>query len=155
MHVLRPLALVVALVVIVLVARLFLVPADFGIQERGYTYGWHRQSDEDFWASSQVKYRGSTYCQGCHGQQHAAAAAALHAAIECENCHGPAVDHPSQPPKLQVDRGRELCLRCHARLPYSQTDRQSIKGIPPETHNAGIACVTCHNPHSPKPGGGR
>jgi len=43
-HVWRPLLIVLAIVGGILAMRMFLVPSDFGIQERGYMYGWHRKN---------------------------------------------------------------------------------------------------------------
>ncbi len=81
--------------------------------------------------------------------------ASSHAIINCENCHGPAFEHPSNPSKLIIDRKREQCLRCHYYLPYPTSGRGNIKGIDPEKHNPGIECVMCHNPHKPDMGGMR
>ncbi len=153
MHVLRPLMVLVALVAVALAGRSFLVPKDFGVHDSGYVYGWYDQSDPERWKEVQVKYQGREYCQGCHGGQSTEVSASLHAAIQCENCHGPAVNHPADPPKLSIDRSRALCLRCHADLPSTLSDRKAIKGRDPDTHNPGIDCVACHRPHSPKVGG--
>ena len=57
------------------------------------------------------------------------------------------MDHPKNPKKLQIDRSRGLCLRCHAYLPYPTSGRAKIKGIDPDKHNANIECVQCHDPH--------
>jgi predicted CXXCH cytochrome family protein len=72
-----------------------------------------------------------------------------HAIIPCEDCHGPATDHPSDPPKLAIDKSRGLCLRCHSSLPYPTSGRSQIRGIDPDTHNPDVECVMCHNPHKP------
>jgi hypothetical protein len=148
-HVLRPLFVVIGLVAIVLLARSFIVPKDFGIGERGYMYGWHRKSNEEDWKAFKIKYRTSEYCKDCHSENYTSIKKSPHATINCENCHGPAVDHPTNPLKLGVDRTRELCLRCHYPLPYPTSGRAQIRGVDPETHNPGFACSTCHNPHKP------
>lgn len=148
-HVFRPLLVVIGLVGLVLVARLFIVPKDFGVGERGYMYGWHRTSNEEEWKAFTVKYKTAAYCKDCHGDKYAAIKRSPHASINCENCHGPAGEHPSDPPKLKVDRGREQCLRCHYPLPYPSSGRSRIKGIDPEKHNPDFECYTCHNPHKP------
>ena len=153
MHVFRPLLLVVGLVVIALAVRTFVVPSGFGIHDGGYDYEWYNQADQETWRSVKVKYQGREYCQGCHTGQVSQVSASQHAAIQCENCHGPAIDHPSNPPKLTIDRSRDFCLRCHADIPSALSGRAAIKGRDPLTHNPGIACVACHSPHSPKPGG--
>lgn len=147
MHVLRPLYVILALVAVILIVRSLLVPKDFGIQERGYMYGWYRLGNEKEWKAFKVKFRGWNYCQDCHTKQVHQVGASRHSIIECENCHGPAQDHPAEPPKLLLDRGRELCLRCHTFLPYPSSQRSEIKGINPEAHNPGGKCVACHDPH--------
>ena len=141
---LRPLYLVLALVAIILIARTFLIAKDFGIHDAGYMYGWYRQSNVEDWKKVTVKYQGRESCAGCHSAQAQKLDAAKHKDIECENCHGPALSHPADPPKLAVDRSRELCLRCHTRLLYPTSQRSQIKGIDPDRHNAGLQCVLCH-----------
>lgn len=156
MHVLRPLFVVAAIVGFILAARFAFVPGDFGIQERGYLYGWHRKSNEEDWKKFSVKYRGPEYCRECHAENARLIAKSPHRAIMCENCHGPALNHPEDPPKLSPDRSRAFCLRCHAFLPYPTSGRREINGFSaPEQHNPGIECAACHNPHDPKPGGSK
>ena len=148
-HVWRPLYAVICLVVLVLAARYFMVPKDFGIYERGYMYGFHRKSAEDYWKTFKVKYQFNTdYCRDCHAEKYSIMQTP-HAIIHCENCHGPVLDHPSDPEKLSVDKKRELCLRCHLPLSYPTSGRANIRGVDPITHNPGIECSACHNPHMP------
>jgi len=147
MHVLRPLYVVLALVAIILAARPLIVPKDFGIYERGYMFSWYRKGNEEDWKNFKVKYQGRDYCQDCHGEQFQPLRTSPHTIIECENCHGPALDHPSDPQKLLIDRGRDLCLRCHTALPYPTSKRAEIKGIDPDAHNPGLECSGCHDPH--------
>jgi hypothetical protein len=45
MHVLRSLYVFFTFAAIILIARIFLFPADFGIHENGYTYGWYRHAN--------------------------------------------------------------------------------------------------------------
>ena len=147
MHVVRPFLIILAVVAIILIARTFFVPVDFGVQEQGYMYGWHRQSNVEDWKKVTVKYRGREVCAACHAGEAKKVAASPHKIIECENCHGPANSHPADPPKLAVDKSRELCLRCHAWLPYPTSQRSQIPGINPDRHNPGLSCVLCHKPH--------
>jgi len=141
--------LVIGLVVLVLIVRQFLVPKDFGIGERGYMYGLHRKSNEEEWKAFKVKYKSEEYCKDCHNDKYASIMQTPHAIIQCENCHGPALDHPTDPPKLPIDRSRAQCLRCHYPLPYPTSGRSNIRGIDPDKHNPDIECVMCHNPHKP------
>ena len=148
-HVYKPLWVVLGLLALVLIARIFYVPKSFGIHERGYMYGWYRSGNINDWKEVTVKYKGSDYCNTCHPDKYESISMTPHAIIQCENCHGPALDHPSNPPKLTINRSRALCLRCHSRLPYRTSGRADIRGIDPDKHNPDLQCVMCHNPHKP------
>ena len=153
-HVWRPLFVVIGIVLLILIARQFLVPKDFGIHERGYMYGWYKKSNEEYWKTKiAVKYKSAEYCKDCHSDKYAMIMQTPHAIIQCENCHGPALEHPSDPPKLAIDKSRAQCLRCHYPLPYPTSGRANIRGIDPEKHNPDVECSMCHNPHKPKIGG--
>jgi hypothetical protein len=148
-HVLRPLFVVIGLVGVVLIARLFIVPKDFGVGERGYMYGWHRIGNEMDWRAVSIKYKTTEYCKDCHSDKISLIMKTPHAIIPCENCHGPAKEHPSDPPKLSIDKSRQQCLRCHYPLQYPTSARANIRGIDPDRHNPDIECSMCHNPHKP------
>jgi predicted CXXCH cytochrome family protein len=149
-HVFRPLIVFLGLIVLVLVFRLFYVPKDFRSHENGYMYGWYRTGNIEDWKKVSVKYQGAEYCKDCHPDKYESIMMTPHAIIQCENCHGPATGHPSDPSKLPIDRSRGLCLRCHAKLPYPTSGRANIRGFDdPESHNPGTECVSCHNPHKP------
>jgi hypothetical protein len=148
-HVFRPLFAVIGIIVLVLAARMLYVPKDFGVHERGYMYGWYRKANIEDWKKVQVKYQGAEYCKDCHDKNYGVIKKSPHRNIQCENCHGPAIDHPNEPPKLTIDRSRQQCLRCHYPLPYPSSGRSEIKGIDPDKHNPDIECSLCHNPHHP------
>jgi ribosomal protein S27E len=152
-HVFRPLFVVIGLVGIVLIARLFIVPKDFGVWERGYMYGWYRKSNEDEWKAVKAKYQfNNEYCKDCHNDKYDSLMQSPHAIIKCESCHGPALEHPLNPTKLHIDKSRQQCLRCHSYLPYPTSGRANIRGIDPDKHNPDIECSMCHNPHKPNLG---
>ncbi len=149
-HVFRPLWVVVGIVVLILIARVVYVPKSFGIHDRGYMYGWYREGNIDDWKRFQVKFQGTEYCKDCHSDKYESIKKSPHTIIPCEDCRGPAVNHPDNPPKLAIDRNRGLCLRCHVHLSYPTSDRANIRGFDnPDSHNPGIECVMCHNPHTP------
>ena len=148
-HIWRPLYVALLIVAAVLLARVFIVPSDFGVGEQGYMYGWHRKSSEDDWKAVQVKYTGAQSCEPCHIEHFRDLKESPHKNINCENCHGPLMDHPRDRLSIRIDRSRGLCLRCHAKLPYNGSQRSSIRGINPETHYTSAECVMCHYPHNP------
>lgn len=155
-HVFRPLFAVIGIIVLVLAARTFLVPKDFGVHERGYMYGWYRKANIEDWKKVTVKYQGAEYCKDCHDKNYGDIKKSPHRNIQCENCHGPAgtaegiVHYDSDKlPKLTIDRSRQQCLRCHYPLPYPSSGRSKIKGIDPDKHNPDMECSMCHNPHHP------
>ncbi len=148
-HVLRPLFVILAVIALIFVVRTLMIPEDYGIHERGYMYGWYREKNPEEWKAFKVKYQGREYCKDCHAEQSKELLLSWHQAIECENCHGPAKEHPSDPPKLILDQSRELCIRCHSLLPYPTSERAGIKGIDPEAHNPGAECASCHGAHQP------
>lgn len=148
-HIWRPLFVAIGIAALILVVRMIIVPSDFGAHERGYMYGWHRESNLSEWAGVTAKYRGTLYCAGCHKDKYADIKDSPHGRIQCENCHGPALKHPDDPKSLTVDRSRTLCLRCHFRLNYAAGDRGAIRGINPQTHHPQADCVLCHYPHNP------
>ena len=136
-------------------ARMIFVPS-FTAANDDYRYQWHRVANEAEWKDVKVKYQGSESCKDCHADQFNAVAASVHAKVSCENCHGPAIDHPDNPAKLAIDRSRELCLRCHANLPYRNQDYKELpkgavklKMVGPDEHNPGtdVQCIACHDAH--------
>lgn len=148
-HVLRPLWVALAVIAVVLVARQFLVPADFGVHGRNFTYGFYRLGNVEEWKAFPVKYQGQSRCAKCHTENSAEIAASKHANIECENCHGPGVNHPKQVKKLPINGSRDLCLRCHQFLPYPSSLRSELPGIDGAKHMRRSECRKCHNPHHP------
>ncbi|MBU0731180.1 MAG: cytochrome c3 family protein [Proteobacteria bacterium] len=148
-HVLRPLWVALGVIALVLIARHLMVPEDFGVNGKNFTYGFYRASNVDEWKEFPLKYRGKAYCQECHEEKYEENMSSKHGIIECENCHGPALGHPENPEALAIDRSRALCLRCHADLAYPSSQRSEIPGINPKQHNPDTQCSECHNPHKP------
>ena len=121
-HVLRPLWLAIGLVVLIMIARHFMVPEDFGVHGDSFTYNFYRLSNVDEWKDFPVKYQGRERCSKCHEENSESLSHSKHKKIECESCHGPAAGHPREVKKLVIDRSREQCLRCHALLDYPIAD---------------------------------
>ncbi|ACM19376.1 menaquinol oxidoreductase complex Cbc4, cytochrome c subunit, putative, 4 heme-binding sites [Geotalea daltonii FRC-32] len=148
-HVWRPLYVALCIVALILIVRVVAVPKDFGVHDRGYMYGWYRLGNEKEWRNFKVKYKTSAYCMSCHSDIYEDLQRSPHARIMCEDCHGPALGHPDDPPTLTINRERKLCLRCHSYLPYKTSGRGKIRGVDPDTHNPEAECVLCHYPHNP------
>ena len=146
---LRPHLVVAGIVGLVFLVRVFVVPPDFGVGDRGYRFAWHRAGNEQDWKNVTVKYAGSETCAACHVENATAIKTSFHAPIQCENCHGPKLDHPADPAKLPIDTSRAQCLRCHFPLAYPTSGRAAILSVDPVEHNPDIDCVVCHNPHHP------
>lgn len=149
-HVLRPLFVAISLIAMILVARLFFVPDDFGIHGQNFTYGYHRLSNIQEWKEFPVKYQGRETCVECHEKKVEYLNRSSHGPVECENCHGPAANHPDEVEFLPIDSSRELCLRCHAFLDYPNSSRAQLLSIEDKRHKRRRECVKCHNPHDPR-----
>jgi len=155
-HVLHPLWVGIGVVGLIILGGRFLVPDDFGVHGRNFTYGYHRLSNLQDWKDFPVKYQGRDSCTECHEENVRLNSGSVHAAVQCENCHGPAVNHPDsvQSPSvsvqpLSVDTSRELCLRCHAYLGYPNSNRGAMPSIVDRTHRRRRECSSCHDPHNP------
>ncbi len=149
-HVLRPLGVAIGLVGLILVSRQFLVPDDFGVHGRNFTYGYYRLSNIQEWKDFPVKYRGRESCVECHEENVLKLNASTHEPVECENCHGPSANHPDDEEYLPLDTTRELCLRCHAWLEYPNSARGELVSIEDRRHKRRKECIECHNPHDPR-----
>jgi len=149
-HVLHPLWLAIGLVALLLLARQFLVPDDFGVHGDSFTYNFHRLSNIQEWQEFPVKYQGKDSCRECHEDNYRANRRSPHKRVECENCHGPSGNHPDDVEYLPLNTERSLCLRCHADLGYDNTARAEMPSIVDRRHRRRKDCVECHNPHDPR-----
>jgi hypothetical protein len=71
-----------------------------------------------------------------------------HAHVNCEACHGPLAMHADDPGSVKPNKldTAILCARCH------EANAAKPKGFPQVAsaeHSTGVACDTCHHPHSP------
>jgi hypothetical protein len=135
-------ALFAAGVLVFSIARLLLVPADFG------KYGHYRASALEDNQKAPVVYAGRSACQDCHDEKAKELAAGKHKLIGCEACHDPQSKHAEDPsgPKPPRPETPRLCLKCHLEnyakpAGYPQIDAQD--------HGGGNPCLQCHKPHHP------
>ena len=116
-HVLRPLFAAMALVALILTARALMVPSDFGVHGKSFTYNFYRAGAVSDWKNFPVSYKGSNYCVECHNENAESIAASKHRIIQCENCHGPARAHAESggtTPTAHHDWPKaRICAQCH------------------------------------------
>lgn len=149
-HVLHPLWLAIGLVGLILLARHFMVPDDFGIHGDSFTYNFHRLGNIQEWKDFPVKYQGRESCRECHKDNVKTHRRSPHKNVECENCHGPSGNHPDDVEFLPLNRERGLCMRCHASLEYPNAARSDLPAVHDRRHKRKRECVSCHNPHDPR-----
>ncbi len=149
-HVFRVVLVLIVGLVAVTLARGFLIPKSFGL------YGPYRYDNVPEQMNIRVPaHRGAAACGECHDAEFKLRAAGAHKNVSCEICHAPLLMHVKEDGSVEappVDRSYMLCARCHrkidgrpARFPQVVLE-QHVNG-PVE----GNVCITCHNPHSPKP----
>ncbi len=95
-------------------------------------------------------FAGAGACSPCHPEQHDLKEQGYHRTMSCETCHGAAQAHADDPTavKPRIPRGRDFCPQCHA---YKVSRPLGFPQINPASHNPIDPCVSCHNPHDPKP----
>lgn len=140
----RLLLLLIILITAFVLIRSVLVPDDFG------QYGHFRASALGEIMSQNVQYAGQKACSDCHSDMVELKDTGYHKTVACEVCHGPAAAHIDdvETVKLAAPRERDYCPLCHEYLPSRPT---GFPQIVTASHNPMKACITCHNPHSPKP----
>ena len=137
------LALIFAIgAVLFVVVRAQMVPDDFG------TLGHYRAGAIDDVRKRAPVYAGQAACAECHADIVTTRAAARHAAVSCEGCHGALASHATgELAKPARPDGRALCIRCHAAA--AGRPRQ-YPTVVVKDHAGEESCITCHTPHNPK-----
>ena len=94
-----------------------------------------------------VKFAGHQTCEGCHTDILDVKSKGKHAHVNCEACHGALANHADDPSiKPVLPDTAVLCARCHT---ASAAKPKGFPQVVPADHSNGVACQTCHNPHSP------
>jgi Doubled CXXCH motif (Paired_CXXCH_1) len=149
-HVFRVLLVLVVVVAVVSIGRGFLAPKSYG------DYGSYRGANVVEQARiREPRHGGAESCTSCHAKQAQARTEGGHKRVSCEVCHAPLVAHVEAgvvKAKMPVDRSYALCARCHRKtegrpekFPQVVLDQHV-----PVALEEGV-CLSCHNPHSPKP----
>lgn len=141
-HLFRLAALFLIGILVFLGIRAFLVPSSFG------QYGHYRGDALAELAARPVNFAGHQTCETCHSDVVEKKKDGRHAHVNCEACHGPQARHAEdpasvQPPKLDTAL---LCVRCHE---GDIAKPKSFPQVASADHSTGLACDTCHQPHSP------
>jgi uncharacterized CHY-type Zn-finger protein len=143
-HLIRLAAIFLIGALLFVVVRAQMVPDDFG------TLGHYRASAIDDARKFPPVHAGQAACAECHADVVGVRAAARHAAISCESCHGALASHASgEVAKPARPDGRERCVRCHA----ARTGKpKQYPTVVIKDHAGEEKCITCHAPHNPKIG---
>ncbi|MCC6419707.1 MAG: cytochrome C [Gemmataceae bacterium] len=142
-HLLRLAAVFAAVLVLFVVVRRQVVPADFG------RYGHYRASALDWSRDRPVAHAGRQACEMCHTDQVEVLKQGRHGKVNCEACHGPQAAHAGDPAAVKPARPdpRKLCAGCH------EANLAKPKGFPQvvsKEHSGGEDCKSCHVPHNPR-----
>jgi transcription elongation factor Elf1 len=141
-HLFRFAFLFAVAIVVFLVVRHFVVPKSFG------EYGHYRGAAITEIAARPVHFAGQSTCETCHSDVAEMKTAGMHKGVHCEACHGPQARHADDPGSVQPAKldTALLCVRCHA---ASAAKPKTFPQVAAEDHSGGVACETCHQPHSP------
>jgi hypothetical protein len=111
---------------------------------------FHPDANARTWAALDARYAGRAECTSCHAPQATKAAAAQHATISCESCHGALLEHSvasaaNAKPVARIETPTdEVCVKCHAKA----VGRPLALGqVVPADHYV-AACLDCHDPHT-------
>ncbi len=136
--------LLAGVLAVVLLLRFVILPADM------FSAAPHQAAKAVREMAKPLHYAGMPACRECHADIYDTKSAGGHRYMGCENCHGAAAAHASDPatgnPPLPTER--EFCYACHA---FDPSRPNGFPQIEPTEHRAGKKCIRCHDPHDPVP----
>jgi hypothetical protein len=143
-HLVRVAGLFVGGLLLFLLLRAALVPADFGV------YGHYRAGALADSRALPLVHAGRAACAACHAERVSELGKGKHRGVGCESCHGPLARHAADAKVHKAERpdGRGLCLTCHR---VNVARPVSFPQVDPREHAAEGACTDCHGPHDPGP----
>lgn len=154
-HLWRAGLILLAVTVVAIVGRHFLIPSSFG------DHGFYRYDSLGEFMAKPAIHGGAQSCEPCHADQAKARKEGKHASVSCEICHAPAAKHAEGDVKvadMPVDRSYILCAYCHRTL---RARPESMPQVDPVKHLMEMeviakgeaipegACGACHDVHSP------
>ena len=141
-HLVRLAALMLIVLASFVIVRTAIVPKSFG------EYGHFRGAAIAEIAAKPIVHAGHQTCEGCHSDIADKKKTGKHIVVACEACHGALANHaddPSiQPAKLDT---AVVCSRCHE---ANSAKPKWFPQVVTADHSGGLACDTCHQPHTPK-----
>jgi len=155
-HIWRAALALIALFMITVVVRHFMIPESFGEE------GFYRASSMAEFMGQPVVHGSATACARCHEEQQDDVLGGAHATISCQTCHPPVVAHSKGDEKiadLPVDTTYKLCDYCHQKLvARPATMSQILKSqhlvdmgvLEPGEPVPERACQVCHDSHTAK-----
>lgn len=149
-HLVRVALVFLAGLVVFLAVRGVLVPKSFG------QYGHYRGESLNEIAARPIQYAGREACADCHPDIVGVKSKGKHAKLGCEACHGPLAKHAADSSAVKPVRPDTavLCVRCHE---ANASKPVKFPQVISKEHSSGMACGSCHQPHSPAmdSGGGK
>jgi hypothetical protein len=141
-HLFRLAAVFVIGLLLFLVLRGVLVPKSFG------QYGHFRGDALAEMAARPVNFAGHQTCESCHSDVLEKKKDGKHAHVNCEACHGPLAKHADDPASVTPEKldAAVLCVKCHE---ANAAKPKAFPQVASADHSNGLACDTCHQPHSP------
>ncbi|HTT24745.1 MAG TPA: multiheme c-type cytochrome [Candidatus Sulfotelmatobacter sp.] len=142
-HLIRLAAVMLLALLLFVVLRAAVVPKSFG------QYGHYRGNAIAEIAGRTPAFAGHEVCEGCHTDVVDQKKLGRHVSVPCEACHGAQARHADDPAtvKPQLPDTAVICARCHE---ANSAKPKAFPQVVSADHSGGLACNTCHKPHTPK-----
>jgi hypothetical protein len=141
-HLVRLAAVMLIVLAAFVIVRTAIVPKSFG------QYGHFRGAAIAEIAAKPIVHAGHQTCETCHTDITDKKKSGKHVVVACEACHGALANHADDPSirPAQLDTAL-LCARCHE---ANSAKPKWFPQVVTADHSGGLACDTCHQPHTPK-----
>jgi hypothetical protein len=141
-HLVRLAVLMLIVLAAFVIVRTAIVPKSFG------QYGHFRGAVIAEIAAKPIVHAGHQACESCHTDIADKKKTGKHVVVACEACHGALANHADDP-SIQPAKpdAAVICARCHE---ANSAKPKWFPQVVTADHSGGIACDTCHQPHTPK-----